>query len=135
LLRLAGTLGKDDKEVRIPLDDPQLFTSDPDWQQFIRDDQLALHSATVSFLRSSCELDRLAAEAPGRIRCPLLMMLAGRDRIIDNKATRRYFERFASTRRKLIEYSQAQHTLEFEPNRDQFVADLTEWLNSVCSTC
>ena len=135
LLQLAELLGKHCKEVPIPLDDPRLFTGEQDWQEFIRDDPLSLHRATVSFLRSSCRLDRLAAEAPARIRCPLLLMLAGGDRIIDNKATRRYFERFASTHRRLIEYPEAQHTLEFEPDRDQFVADLIDWLNSIRSTC
>ncbi len=134
-LHLAGMLGKHCAQVPIPLDDPELFTSDPHWQQFIRDDPLALHAATVSFLQSSCKLDRLAGEAPAHIRCPLLLMLAGGDRIIDNQATRRYFERFASSHRQLIEYPDAQHTLEFEASRDQFVADLIDWLDSVRSTC
>lgn len=133
-LRLAMALGWGRKEVPLPLDDPALFTDDPDRQQFIRDDRLALHRTTVSFLKASGDLDVLTEQAPDRIRCPVLMMLAGRDRIIDNNATRRWFERLISGRRKLIEYPDAAHTLEFAPNREQFVDDLLDWLQVVRTT-
>ncbi len=133
LLRLAGCLGLQHKQVPIPLDDPALFTEDSHWQQFIDEDPLTLHRASVGLLNCSLNLDRRANRAPERIRCPVLLMLAGQDRIIDNPATRRYFERIASTNRTRIEYPAAQHTLEFEPNRAQFVADLIDWLKSVCS--
>lgn len=134
-LQLAALCGVRQANVAIPLDDPALFTGEGRWQQFIRDDPLALHSATVSFLHASLALDRLAAEAPARIRKPVLLMLAGHDRIIDNKKTERYFQRIASTQRTLIEYPAAQHTLEFEPNREQIVDDLLEWLDRVRLTC
>lgn len=131
LLQLAMRVGAGRRKTPIPLDDPALFTGQAEWQRFIRDDPLALREATVAFMQASCELDRLARRAPDRIRCPVLMMLAGNDRIIDNAASRRYVERIASADRRLIEYPEAAHTLEFEPNRDEFVNDLIAWLASV----
>lgn len=131
-LSLAKAAGALSKKVPIPLEDPRLFTADPHWQDYIAHDPLTLHEVTVSFLLANRQLDRLLLDAPDSIRCPTLLMLAGQDQIIDNRATRGYFLRFASHQRKLIEYLDAQHTLEFEPNREEMVADLLRWLEGVC---
>ena len=131
LLDLAVSFDKQRTEVPIPLDDPVLFTGEPQWQQFIRDDTLALRTASVGLLQASRQLDEAARDAAGRIHCPTLLMLAGRDRIIDNAATRRWFERVAARDRTLIEYMDAQHTLEFEPKRERIFTDLLTWLRSV----
>jgi alpha-beta hydrolase superfamily lysophospholipase len=130
-LRLAQRLEIRDKLIRIPLDDPALFTSSPDWQRFIRDDPAALHEVTVSFLNASLDLDRLAEKSPEAIGVPVLLMLAGNDQIIDNRATRKFVAGFASQYCSIIEYPQAAHTLEFEPDRDRFVNDLLNWLSSI----
>ena len=61
-------------------------------------------------------------------------MLAGGDRIIDNAAVRELFSRFASERKQMHEYSAAAHTLEFESARDEFVADLLEWLDELVAS-
>lgn len=127
-LVLAGWLGIRSKRVRIPLDDPALFISDPKWQDFIGSDPLALREVTVSFLLANRELDRLVPQLPAAIRCPVLAMLAGNDQIVDNAATKRYIGRFATGDRTLLEYENARHTLEFEPDRDQFINDLIAWL-------
>ncbi|GIT31736.1 MAG: hypothetical protein Ct9H300mP1_37820 [Planctomycetaceae bacterium] len=65
------------------------------------------------------------------ISCPLLLMLSGGDRIIDNVATRELFEGFRHRKKRLLEYDDAAHTLEFEPSREQFVADLIGWLDEL----
>jgi alpha-beta hydrolase superfamily lysophospholipase len=115
----------------IPLDDPELFTRSPEWQEFIRNDPLALHQTTVGFQHSAQDLEAIVRKNPDTLRCPLLLMLAGQDRIADNRATRRYFERVKSTAKQLVEYPEAAHTLEFEPDRDRFVDDLIRWLCDV----
>ena len=123
-----------EKRVPIPLDDPRKFTSNPEAQQFIRDDELALHDVTVSFLLANRDLDRLVERAAPNIRCPTSMFLAGRDEIIDNPGAKRWFETLASQERNLIEYPDATHTLEFDPARDQFEADLLTWLDGLLKT-
>jgi alpha-beta hydrolase superfamily lysophospholipase len=128
LLKLALACGLTRRRVRVPLDDPAVFTDDPHWQQFVRDDPLALREITTSFLRASVDLAAEGQASEEGIRCPTLVMLAGRDRLVDNAATRRWFERLATRERLLLEYPQAAHTLEFEPNRDEIGADLVAWL-------
>ena len=60
---------------------------------------------------------------------PVLLLLAGQDRVIDNARTRRYVESFASQDKTVIEYPEAHHTLEFEPRPHRYLDDLIGWLN------
>jgi acylglycerol lipase len=90
-----------------------------------------LRDVTVSFLLANRELDRLLLEAPPEIRSPAILMLAGKDRIIDNPATKKWYSSLASQERALFEYPDACHTLEFEPDRKQWIGDLTGWLDGL----
>ena len=56
------------------------------------------------------------------------MVLAGRDRIVNNARTRAYFFRTTTAQRTLLEYPNAAHTLEFEPDPRPYFADLTDWI-------
>jgi alpha-beta hydrolase superfamily lysophospholipase len=111
----------------IPLDDPELFTATPRWQDFLRTDPLLLHRATARFFVESVRLDRYLRRAPGYVAVPTLLLLAGRDRIIHNARTHAYVERFAG-QKEVIEYPEAHHTLEFEPEPGVFLNDLIGWL-------
>lgn len=130
LLRFAEWAGARRRLAPVPLDDPALFTSDPEQQEFIRNDPLALHRVTTGFLFADRELTREARACAPQIHCPVLLMLAGRDRITDNPATRRWFDQLGATDKRLIEYPEAAHTLEFEACFDEFVDDLAGWVLS-----
>jgi alpha-beta hydrolase superfamily lysophospholipase len=113
----------------IPLSEPELFTANPERQRFIRDDPLALREATARLLFESARLDVYLRFSAQRVDMPVLCLLAACDRIIDNAATRRSVERFATSGRTVIEYPGAHHTLEFEPGGPPFMDDLLRWLN------
>jgi alpha-beta hydrolase superfamily lysophospholipase len=112
----------------IPLNDPELFTASPRWQQFVRDDPLGLRHATARFLVESVRLDSYLRFVPKHVRVPVLLLLAEHDRIIDNARTRRLMERLATTDKEIIEYPGAHHTLEFEPDPELYLQDLRRWL-------
>jgi acylglycerol lipase len=133
-LSLAREAELFEKLIPIPLDDPGLFTGQSESQTFIRNDNLSLRNVTVSFLLANRELDKLTQEAPPEIRCPSILMLAGKDQIIDNPATRQWYGSLASQERAFFEYTDACHTLEFEPDREQWIGDLTGWLNDLTLT-
>jgi alpha-beta hydrolase superfamily lysophospholipase len=112
----------------IPLNDPELFTVSPQWQQFLRDDPLAVRQATARFLVHSARLDGYLRFVPGYVTVPVLLLLAGQDRIIDNAGARRYVESFAGRDKTIIEYPEAHHTLEFEARPHRYLDDLIGWL-------
>jgi acylglycerol lipase len=118
------------RTFEIPLSDPALFTADPKGQAFIAADPLGLRVATAGLLAASTFIDRWVARIPGRVRQPALLMLAGQDRIVDNAKTRAYFQRLASPDRRVIEYPEGHHTLEFEPDPSAYARDLIAWLDA-----
>jgi alpha-beta hydrolase superfamily lysophospholipase len=113
----------------IPLNDPKLFTANPERQRFIRDDPLALREASARLLVENVRLDVYVRLALKQIREPILVLLAEHDHIIDNAATRRLVARIPSADRAVIEYAGAHHTLEFEPGGPPFLGDLLTWLD------
>jgi alpha-beta hydrolase superfamily lysophospholipase len=120
-----------ERKFAIPLNEPGLFTASPRWQQFIRDDPFALRKATARLLIESVRLDGYLRWTTRGFTVPVLLLLAERDRIINNALTRRFAQRFALGDRETIEYRDAHHTLEFEPEPERFLRDLTGWLDRV----
>jgi acylglycerol lipase len=129
-LRFGNATGAERRAVSIPLNDAELFTDVPAFQAFIRNDPLALRHVTVRFLQASREIDERFRRDVAAVRCPVLLMLAGRDRIVDNLATRRLVASFGSPAICIRSYPEACHTFEFDRQRHVILEDLVEWLRS-----
>jgi alpha-beta hydrolase superfamily lysophospholipase len=128
LLILLCRLFRPRKYFPIPLSDPELFTTNPRWLQFLRDDPLRLHQATARLLIESVRLDGYLRFVPKYVHVPVLMLLAEHDRIIDNAKVRAFVDRFATPDKEVLEYPAAHHTLEFEPDPERFIGDVLRWL-------
>lgn len=115
------------RRVPIPLTD-EMYTENPTYLAFIRDDALALREVTAQFLIDAFLWDR---SLPRRrdVRVPLLVMQAGRDPIVDIPATRRWFDRLESPDKSYREYPECGHTLDFEADRQQIWDSLVGWLD------
>jgi alpha-beta hydrolase superfamily lysophospholipase len=122
------------RRVRIPLRRPQLFTDSPAWRKFIADDPLTLREVTWRFAREDRRLSAFARVSAPFLHMPLLVVLAGRDRIVNNRRTRRFFGRAAAAQKTLHEYSNAAHTLEFEFDPTQYFSDFAAWVHNVAGT-
>jgi alpha-beta hydrolase superfamily lysophospholipase len=116
------------KPFPIPLSDPALFTSNPQARSFIATDPFSLRQGTAGLLAASFFIDQRVKRAPAKVIQPILLMLAGQDRIVDNARTLAYFQRLASTNRQVIEYADGHHTLEFEPEPTRYAHDLIGWI-------
>jgi alpha-beta hydrolase superfamily lysophospholipase len=123
------------RQVRIPLRRTELFTDTSAWREFIARDPLTLREFTWRSAREDRRLTRYARQAAPLLHMPLLVMLAGRDRIINNRRVAKFFRRTAAIQRTLIEYSNASHTLEFEPDPTPYFADLSAWLAATAGDC
>ena len=121
------------KTFPVPLSDPALFTDSPEGQSFIAADPLSIRQATAGLLAASTFIDRAVARAPSLVRQPSLLMLAGKDRIVDNARTLQYFHRLASADHRLIEYPEGHHTLEFEADPSRYANDLASWFDGLRS--
>ncbi len=112
----------------VPLSDPALFTATPKWRKFLSEDPLAIREATARFFVESIKFDVYLRRAARHVQCPVLLMLAGEDRVIDNDRTRKYLDRFATADKTIIDYPAAHHTLEFEPDPTGSFQDLSRWI-------
>jgi alpha-beta hydrolase superfamily lysophospholipase len=117
------------RKFPIPLSDPALFTASPAGQAFIAADSRSLREGTAGLMAASFVIDQLVKRSPSKIHQPALLMLAGRDRIVDNDRTLNYFRSIASTDRVVIEYPEGHHTLEFEPDPSHYAQDFVAWLD------
>lgn len=130
-LRIAWAFATNPRRAfPIPLNDPALFTDSPEGRAFIANDPLGLRAATASTLAASIFLDRRARGVPPRLRQPSLLMLADRDRIIDNVRTLAFWKRVAASDKTLIRYPEGHHTLEFDPDPTRYARDLADWLDA-----
>jgi acylglycerol lipase len=131
LLAIPVPGGIQQQRLRIPLRRPELFTNSPHWQQFIAEDPYALRTITWRFAQQDRHLTDFARKSAPFIHCPMLMMLAGEDQILDNEMCRQFFSQVAGSRKTLIEYPAAAHTLEFEHDSGVYFADLTDWISQI----
>ncbi len=127
-LKVARCLEITKNHIEIPLQAPELFTDNLKSQQFIANDPLALHSVSSSLLNAGIDLDKCLSTHNKEIQCPVLLMLAGRDRIIDNTMTRMMMATFNTRHFTSLCYPNACHTLEFERDHATVFSDLIEWL-------
>jgi len=131
-VRVAKCLarGRERERFPIPLDDPHLFTENPERVRYIAADDLSLRDLTARFMYESRRLDRLARAAARTVHVPTLLLLAGHDRITNNEATRSLIYSMTA-RKRVITYAGAHHTLEFEPDPEPYFADLVAWIDQV----
>jgi alpha-beta hydrolase superfamily lysophospholipase len=111
----------------IPLT-PELYTANPPYLDFIRADPLRRLEATTQFFWETARLDRQRRRAAARLTLPLLLLQGEADKMIDVPKTRRWFAQLGVEDKTYRAYPGAGHTLDFEPDRAQYLADLLGWL-------
>lgn len=108
--------------------EPEMFTTTPRYLAYIQDDPLRLTEATARFFMVSHGLDGYVDEHVPENRAPVLLFLAGRDRIIDNAGVIEVLERGAQDSLKIVEYPDQTHSIQFDaPAR--MVDDMVRWLD------
>lgn len=122
-----------EKLYDIPLNDPRMFTANPERIAYVEQDQLKLTRVTASFLVSSRRMDRFTARfGSSGYRGAIHLMLAGQDRIIDSDRTGDWLRELPNEDRQITLYREAHHTLEFEPDPSTFLSDLVNWIAERC---
>lgn len=109
-----------------PIEVP-MFTADPYWQGLIRRDPLRLRAATARFFFESRRLDRTIRRGIERNSIPILLVLAGHDRIVDNPAIVCLLGRGRQPAMNIRLYEDQTHSIQFEaPAR--LVRDMHDWM-------
>ncbi len=118
-----------ERQHRIPIE-PEMFTTDPEQLAYIKNDPLKLHTVSAAFMWQSLQMGRLVAKADHGKHPPMLVFLAGKDRIIDNQATRDFVTRDPSREVKIIEYPDQTHSIQLDaPGR--LARDIVRWIETL----
>lgn len=133
-IRVAMALVNDRHRLfDIPLSDPRLFTANPDRIKFLEEDRLMLRQVSAAFLLASRQLDRRARHVRrSGWRGGVHLMLAGRDKIIDNERTQRWLVDLGFPDVRVSTYPDGEHTLEFEVDNSSFLKAMAEWIVERC---
>jgi alpha-beta hydrolase superfamily lysophospholipase len=112
----------------IPLNDPELFTTVPRWQEFFRTDEPTLRQCSAGFYLASRRMDKIVARLPAAKPVPIHVFLAGDERIIDNDATGCFIRDLHWPHTRVTTYSTARHSLEFEADPNIYFCDLLSFI-------
>ena len=117
------------RQHRIPIE-PEMFTTDPKQLAYITNDPLKLHTASASFMWQSLKMDRSVETDDKGKHPPLLLFLAGKDRIIDNTKTRELVTRNPERTVKIIDYPDQTHSIQLDAP-DRLARDIVRWIDSL----
>jgi len=123
-----GRVVDEHRTIPVPLK-TELFTRNPKYLDFIRNDPLGLHEVTARFFFETAIWDRWLLRQSS-LRLPLLLQQAGDDRIIDRGVVRKWFDRQAATDKEFVLYPEFGHILDFEDERQTYWDDLAAWLDA-----
>jgi acylglycerol lipase len=129
VLVVAGHQLRPQARLPIPLT-PELYTANPPFRDFIRADPLRLLDATTRFYWETGRLDRRRGDATARLILPVLLLQGEDDQMMDVPATRRWFDGLGGEYTTYRAYPGAGHTLDFEPDRSRYLADMLAWLTA-----
>lgn len=105
-----------------------MFTDDPAYIDFIEKDPLRLTEVTASFFVESLKLSRIASASAESLELPLLILQAGRDRIVKVDGTEDWYCRNRSADKQMYIFSWSEHSLDFDAHRAEYARCMAEWL-------
>jgi alpha-beta hydrolase superfamily lysophospholipase len=129
LVVVVGHLVAPTARLSIPLT-PELYTTNPRYLEAIRADRLRLLKATTRFFWETGRLDRGRQDAAAGLEIPLLLLQGEDDAMMDVAGTRHWFSGLRVEDKTYRAYPGAGHTLDFEPDRSRYLADMVGWLSA-----
>ena len=106
--------------------EPEMFTTTPEYLAYIEADPLRLSDATARFFMTSRALDNYVERSVKQNQVPVLLYLAGNDRIIDNDGVVEVLRKSPAPV-EIVEYADQTHSIQFDaPAR--MVGDMLRWL-------
>jgi acylglycerol lipase len=113
---------------KVPIE-PEMFTHTPRFLDFVRADPWRLQKVTARFLLTSRALDRMIKKNIANLRVPILLFLAGKDPIIDNRGV----QDLLSVVKKQVQvqiFAEAIHAIQFD-QMERMVRDIGNFIEEV----
>ncbi len=115
------------KGITMPFVNEEL-TSDPDILAKLKADPKEHKIASASLLKDNLMESLNIVANMGKMKIPVLMLLAGRDMLVDTPFAIKLFKKIKSDK-KYILYPDSLHALTIERNREEVFKDIMRWIN------
>ncbi|MFO0907499.1 MAG: alpha/beta hydrolase [Isosphaeraceae bacterium] len=107
---------------------PSKLSSDPAMTSFYLDDPLRHARMSAPLYFGMIDGGRRLLERLEQVTTRVLMIIGGRDPVVDPEACRQAFERIGSSDKSLLFYPEMLHEPFNELGREKVIADLVDWL-------
>jgi alpha-beta hydrolase superfamily lysophospholipase len=124
----VSNLMQPQRQFKLPIE-PEMFTTEPFYLDYIKADPLRNSTASASFLMNSRGMDNYLADHIQSSKAPILLFLAGQDRIIDNEAVLVMIKQAQADPLKVVNYPEQTHSIQFD-NTEKMVAEIDHWIQS-----
>lgn len=124
---LLKALLEPDAEMDLPYSIDEV-TGDETVRQWLTNDPERRFSLPARMFLELLRLNWMVEKNSMSVECPLLMITAGIEKIVDNKTARRIYDRLNSPSKTSRHFNEAWHDLMFDKFIDDMVDDLTHWM-------
>ncbi len=93
------------------------------------DDPLVTNQATARWYTEVLDAQAATLASVGRLETPLMMLLAGHDQLVDVDVARGFFDKLSQVDKRLEHYPACYHEVFNEPEKEQVLAAVVEWLD------
>jgi alpha-beta hydrolase superfamily lysophospholipase len=119
--------------IRVPIE-PEMFTTTPALLDFIRNDPWRTKHVSARLLWSGTRLDRKVRRGIAALELPVLLVLAGRERIVDNAAVLALLQQLPPGRLSVRTYAEATHSVQLEQT-GRLAGDMAAHFDGACPGC
>ena len=115
------------KEFRLPFDS-SMCTRDIEYRKKMNADSAERRSSPSRILAGILISQVRARFAGSKLRTPALFLVAGRDLMIDHRATKEIFQGLPVKDKTLIEYPEMYHALSIDIGKEKVFEDMLKWV-------
>jgi alpha-beta hydrolase superfamily lysophospholipase len=113
--------------IQSPIRNDKMFTDSPDALYFLYNDKLRTFSPRAKDFFQAREIDSYIFKNFDKVKIPSLVLLAGKDQIVDNAKTKMAFSKFGR-KSKIIEYHESEHVIFFGQAMAKLTSDIISFI-------
>jgi len=116
------------KTVSVPFTSA-MCTRDPDYQAVMDANPDEVRVASLKLLMNTTGEQRRARKTAAATTVPLLFLVPGDDRLVDERAGKKFYARIGPADKTLIDYPDMLHALSIDRGRERVFDDILAWVD------
>ena len=117
-----------DRELSLPYGSSS-FVAAESTRAWVDHDPDCRLSVTGKMMSEVAKLSNLASRQAGLIKCPTLVVTAGMDKVVDNRAVSTIFDKLSIPSKRRKHFVDAYHDLLFDPAVDEVAKEVLDWMS------